>query len=139
MSSQQSIQKSLIYSEFSEENQKKWFSFTRSKFFSHIDTLYYVIYPDTTDWREDPRKDSFISAIASASALAACSSDQIAPVFDNFFTGPCTRLMNLPDGDKKHRLTPLSAQSFISPGLAPMYPKVTIDSILSTEIRNTSC
>ena len=55
------------------------------------------------------------------------------------FTGPCTRLMNLPDGDKKHRLTPLSAQSFISPGLAPMYPKVTIDSMLSTEIRNTSC
>lgn len=93
MSSQQSIQKSLIYSEFSEENQKKWFSFTRSKFFSHIDTLYYVIYPDSTDWREDPRKDSFISAIASASALAACSSDQIAPVFENLFTGlvckPC--------------------------------------------------
>lgn len=87
MSSQQFIQKSLIYSEFSEENQKKWFSFNRSKFISHIDTFYYVIYPESEDWREDSRKDNFIAALASGSAHAAASPDQVASVFENLYTG----------------------------------------------------
>lgn len=81
------VERSLIFSEFSEENNKKWFSSLQKKFISHIDTLYYVVYPETENWREDPRKDNLLSALAVGSSQAAASPDLVAPVFDNFFSG----------------------------------------------------
>ena len=46
--------------------------------------------------------------------------------------------MNWPDGERNERAMPLSQQSFISPGLAPMYPNVTIASRLMAGMRNIS-
>lgn len=82
-----SAQRSLIYSEFSEEKQKEWFSIKQKKFLSHIDTFYYVIYPEVLNWRDDPRKDNLIAALATGSAQAAASSDQVAPVFTDLYDG----------------------------------------------------
>jgi len=40
---QKTIRKTLIFREFSKEQSKRWFSFTRSKFISHVDTFYYSV------------------------------------------------------------------------------------------------
>lgn len=82
-----SLKNTLIYNEFSDDNRKKWFSIIRDKFVSHIDTFYYVIYPESDNWAEDPRKDELLSALAVGSAQAAASSDQVASVFDNIYSG----------------------------------------------------
>lgn len=81
------IQKCKIYNEMSSENQEKWFSFKSKKFLSHIDTFYYTIYPDSSCWSEDPRKDSLITVLSAASATASRSDELLCSVFEDIFSG----------------------------------------------------
>lgn len=90
MSDIKTIKKSQIFNEFSETDQKKWFSLKQKKFISHIDTFYYTIYPDTSDWRDDKRKDCLINILSSAASLAASSDDLCVPVFTELYSGLVT-------------------------------------------------
>lgn len=87
MSDFKSITGTLIYNEFSEEDRVKFFSRKDKKFISHIDTFYYVVYCDSTDWRSDSRKEKLIQCLSAAAAWAASSPDQTSVVFEDVFSG----------------------------------------------------
>lgn len=40
----------ILFNEMDKENQNYWFSFTDKKFISHVDTFYFVVYPNIPDW-----------------------------------------------------------------------------------------
>ena len=87
MSNYKTIKNTLVYNEFSESNNQKFFTLTRSKFISHVDTFYFVVYVDSPDWRSDNRKDSLIQLLRTCSAAASESDTSTYPVFENIFSG----------------------------------------------------
>lgn len=85
------------------------------------------------NFRSDEQPAQVQCVVGIVGALILCFTQQHIA-----FVGPCERLINRPCGDKNVSATPLSAHSFINPGLAPIYPNVTICSMLWTGIRNIS-
>lgn len=53
-----SSKNSLIYNEFSDEKRKEYFNFKQKSFLGHIDTFYYMVYPDVTDWNNNEDKQA---------------------------------------------------------------------------------
>lgn len=78
------VQKSRIFSEFSLENSEKWFSYQRSKFINHIDTLYFVLYP--TSWTDNPLKIPLIDKLRSIKAIANDLRES-QPIFEDLYDG----------------------------------------------------
>jgi hypothetical protein len=55
-----SIKNTKIASEFSDEQFNEWFYYKPKKFINHIDTLYFSVFVDTSDWVNDDRKTPLI-------------------------------------------------------------------------------
>ena len=80
----QTIQKSKIFQEFSLEKSEYWFTYQRSKFINHIDTLYFVIYP--MSWADNPNKIDLCDYLKAAKVITnECGESQ--PLFENLFDG----------------------------------------------------
>lgn len=67
---QSTILKTKICREKSDEFNKEFFSYKGNKFISHVDTFYFVVFPDCEIWNEDTRKIEFFGALRNAKEIA---------------------------------------------------------------------
>lgn len=73
---------SIIYKEFSSEKQKEYFSFKQKSFIGHIDTFYYTVYADVSDWNENENKKKLCSYLAEIKTAVSMSLEAL-PVFSD--------------------------------------------------------
>lgn len=76
----QTIQKTVIYKELG-STASEVFEYSRSKFITHIDTLYYVCYVDAYDWQNDERKKRLCEVIKEKKELTRATGKS-QPIFD---------------------------------------------------------
>jgi hypothetical protein len=82
----ETIKNTKICRENGEEFFNEWFSYKPKTFISHIDTLYFTVFVDCTDWNEDERKLQLIEVLRKNKEAA--ERDRVAkPIFIDDFDG----------------------------------------------------
>ncbi len=82
----QTIMNTQIYKENSEEFNAEWFTFKKSSFVNHVDTLYFMIKVETHDWNQDERKNDFIEILRKHKEKAENLMEGV-PIFEGIYNG----------------------------------------------------
>lgn len=76
----------LIYQEFGEIKGSEWFDYKRNKFITHVDTLYFTAYVNTSEWNNDGRRTNLCQYLKSKKELANNTHTEV-PVFEQVAEG----------------------------------------------------